>query len=162
MAQTGFQLTDKGDVLTVLNDSGTTAIVAGDIVYATTNNDVLTGTAASARNAYSAADIKVKRAADSATGYQTVLGVALADIPVDAYGAVATEGVWIHPVSADTEAGDKLLGVASANKVKKVPNYAYGTTATAVALVNNMKFQIGRALTGGSADGKYIAWKLTI
>ena len=117
MAQTGFTLSDEGRTLTVLNDSGTTAIFAGDLVFTGTNDDVLTGTAASARNAYAGGDVKVKGNDMSATGYKTCLGIALEDIPADGYGAVAMEGIFITPVSADTEAGADLQGVASANKV---------------------------------------------
>lgn len=162
MAQTGFTLSDEGRNITVLNDSGTTAIFAGDLVFTSTNNDVLTGTAASARNAYAGGDIKVFGNDTSATGYKTCIGVAAEDIPADGYGNVALEGVFITPVSADTEAGDILKGVASANKVLVIADYAYGTTTTAVGLVNDFKYKIGKALTGGSANGKYIVWKLTL
>lgn len=167
MAQTGFTLSDEGRTITVLNDSGTTAITAGDLVYSAVNNDVLTATAASARNAYGAGDIKVIGMANSATGYKTVLGVALEDIPADGYGAVCMEGVFIHPVSADTEAGDALMGAASANKVRKIADAVMATATTAgltniKTAVDNQRYKLGRALTGGSADGKYIVWKFSL
>jgi len=107
MAQTGFLFND-GHSLTALNDSGTTAIEAGDIVFSQANDDVLTGTAASARNAFSDGDFKVKSMTDSATGYQTVVGVALQDIPADGYGAVALEGLFIHATNEDLEAGSSI------------------------------------------------------
>jgi predicted RecA/RadA family phage recombinase len=156
MAQTGFVLTDEGRTITVLNDSGTTAIEAGDIVWSAANDDVLTGTAASARNAYAAGDIKVKSMTDSATGYTTVLGVAIEDIPADGYGAIAMEGVFIHATDDNTEAGDCIQGDSAASN--KVKNLAAATT-TVDTIVQN---KIGRALTGGSADGKYIIWKLSL
>jgi len=162
MAQTGFVLSDEGRSITVLNDSGTTAIFAGDLVFIGTVDDVLTGTAASARNAYGGGDVTVKGADMSATGYKTVLGVAAEDIPADGYGACAMEGVFINPVSANTEAGAILKGVASSNSVVQIADYAYGTTTTAVALVNDFKYKIGKALSGGTATGKYIVWKLTL
>jgi len=162
MAQTGFFLSDEGRSITVLNESGTTAIYAGDLVYTGAVDDVLTGTAASARNAYAGGDIKVAPVTMSATGYKTILGVAAEDIPADGYGACAMEGVFITPVSANTEAGAILKGVASANKVLQIADYAYGTTTTAVALVNDFKYKIGKALSGGSANGKYIVWKLAL
>lgn len=166
MAQTGFMLSDEGRTISVLNDSGTTAIVAGDLVFSGTNNDALTGTAASARNAYGVGDIKVFGPTCSATGYKTCVGVALEDIPAAGYGAVAMEGVFITPVSADTEAGDALMGVASVNKVVKIADavMASATTTgmtTIKAAVDNQRYRLGKALTGGSADGKYIIWKLT-
>jgi len=161
MAQTGFVLSDEGRSITVLNDSGTTAIEAGDILWSAVNNDVLTGTAASARNAYGAGDIKVKSMTDSATGYQTVLGVALEDIPADGYGACAMEGVFIHATNSDTEAGDPLMGDnAASNKVDTLSGPT--TTVTAAAAIALTQHKVGRALTGGSADGKYVVWKLSL
>jgi len=160
MAQTAFELSDEGRTISVLNDSGTTAIYAGDVVYSAANDDVLTGTAASARNAYAIGDIKVKSILCSATGYKTVLGVALQDIPVDGNGSIAMEGVFITPVQANTEAGDVVRATAAtANKLVKL---ADATTTVTKTISDNQRYKIGKALSGGSADGKYIIWKLTI
>lgn len=166
MAQAGFQLSDDGKTLSVLNDSGTTAITAGDLVHSGANDDVLGGTASLARNAYAIGDVKVFTMSASATGYKTVLGVALEDIPAAGYGTIAMEGVWIHPVSANTEAGDAIMGVASAQKVVKIADavMASATTTgltTIKAAVDNQRYKLGKALTGGSTDGKYIIWKMT-
>ena len=153
MAQTGFMLSDEGRTLTVLNDSGTTAIEAGDIVWSATNDDQFTGTAASARNAYAAGDIKVKSMTDSATGYQTVLGIAQEDIPADGYGSIAMEGIFIHAVSENVEAGNLVQGDEAGSNKLMVQD---------VAAAADLAHNIGRALTGGTADGKYIAWKLSL
>jgi predicted RecA/RadA family phage recombinase len=159
MAQTGFMLSDEGRTITVLNDSGTTAIEAGDLVFTSTNDDVLTGTAASARNAYAAGDIKVFSQTDSATGYLTVLGVALDDIPADGYGSMAMEGVFMHATNANTEAGDLLQGdEAATNKLDQLD----AVTITTSLPVSAQQDKIGRALTGGTVDGKYIIWKLCL
>ena len=163
MAATGFLLSDEGRSITVLNDSGSTAITAGDIVYSAANDDVLTGTAASARNAYAAGDFKVKSIVCSATGYKTPVGVAAEDIPADGYGAVAMEGVYITPAQANIEAGDAVMGYAgTANKLNKIPDATAGSTTANATSVDNQRYKIGRALTGGSTDGKYIAWKVTL
>ena len=160
MAQSGFMLSDEGRTIVALNDSGTTAITAGDIVYSAANDDALGATAAEARNDYSAGDIKVKSMLLSATGYKTVIGIAMEDIPADGYGTIAMEGVWIHAVNSNTEAGDKICGdAATANKIDTI---ADSTTTFAAAVVNRHKWMIGKTLTGGSADGKYIVWKLTL
>ena len=159
MAQTGFVLTDEGRTLTVLNDSGTTAIEAGDIVWTATNDDALTGTAASARNAYAGGDVKVKSMTDSATGYLTVLGVATEDIPADGYGAIAMEGVFIHAVDENIEAGACVQGdEAATNKLMDLDAYTVTTSMPASVI----RAKIGVALTGGTADGKYIIWKLAL
>ena len=158
MAQTGFMLSDEGRTITVLNDSGTTAIYAGDLVYSAANNDVITGTAARVRAAYAAGDIKVKTITCSATGYVTPIGVAMEDIPADGYGSVALEGIWMHAVSADTEAGDSLVINASTDmRVVKVTD---ATTTVTKTVADLHRYKVGRALTGGSAAGKYIIWKL--
>ena len=160
MAQTGFMLSDEGRTITVLNDSGTTAIVAGDLCYSATSNDVLTGTAASARTAYAGGDVKVKTISCSATGNATFLGVALEDIPADGYGNLAMEGVFIHPASADLEAGDALMANASTDN--RLTKLADATTTVTTAVADNMRYKCGKALSGGSAAGKYIVWKLSL
>ena len=150
MAQTGFLFSDEGRTISVQNDSGTTAIEAGDLVFSLANDDVLTGTAASARNAYSLGDVKCKSMTDSASGYQTVLGVALEDIPADGVGAVALEGVFMHAASENIEAGGLVQGdEAATNKLDALD-------------AANPEHKVGKALTGGSADGKYILWKLSL
>ena len=157
MAQSGFMLSDEGRTITILNDSGTTAITAGDLVYSGINDDVLTGTAASARNAYAGGDIKGYSITASATGYQTILGVALEDIPADGYGAIAMDGVFIHATNANIEAGGLVQGdEAAAYKVDALD------VATTTVGADSVRDQKGRALTGGSADGKFIIWKLSL
>ena len=156
MAQTGFVLSDEGRTLSVLNDSGTTAIEAGDLVFTETVDDQLGGTAASARSLYAAGGVKVKSCTDNATGYLTVLGIAMEDIPADGYGAIAMEGVFLHAVNADTEAGDVLQAVASTNYVTVL---AAPTTTPLKADIQNT---IGRALNGGTTQGEYIVWKLCL
>jgi len=160
MAQTGFTLSDEGRTLTVLNDSGTTAIYAGDFVYSAANDDVTTGTAASARAGYAAGDVKVKSITCSASAYATIIGIAVQDIPADGYGAVAMEGIFLHPVSANTEAGDSLIVNASTDNF--VVAISDNTTTVTAAVADTYRYQVGRALTGGSTSGKYIFWKLTL
>ena len=157
MAQTGFVLSDEGRAITVTNDSGTTAIEAGDICFSIVNDNVLTQTAVSARNAYSAGDIKVKSMTDSASGFDTVMGIALEDIPADGVGTIALDGVFIHQCNSNTEAGQVLQGdEAAANKVDVL------AIATTTVDVNTIQRKIGRALTGATADNEFIVWKLTL
>jgi hypothetical protein len=154
MAQAGFILSDEGRTFTAVNDSTTTAITAGDPVYFTTNNDVITGTAASVRAAYAAGDVKVKTCVGAAAGFLKPAGVALTDCPAEenAVVTIALSGVFMHPTKNDTEAGDPVGFVPSEAKVRTVS----GTAGVSLDSV------VGRALTGGSADGKYIIWKLNL
>ena len=159
MAQVGLILSDEGRTITAVNDSTTTAITAGDPVYFTTNNDVLGATFASARGAYAYTDIKVKTVLGSNTGYLTPAGIALNDAGTagDVQLTVALEGIFAHPTNADTEAGYLVqFDVATSQKVDVL---AAATTSPNKIVVQN---KVGRALTGGSADGKYIIWKLAL
>lgn len=154
MALSGFKLSDEGRTITILNDSGTTAITAGDIVYSATNDDVLGGTAAAVRNAYAAGDIKGKSILCADTGYQTVIGVALEDIPADGYGAIAMEGVFMHAVGENVEAGNPVQGLEGDGTTTVIANK--------VQIADGFDHKIGQALTGGSTDGKYVIWKLAL
>lgn len=157
MAQAGLLLSDEGRTITAINDSTTTAITAGDPVYFTTNNDQITGTFADVRAAYAAADIKVKSITCSATGYTLPAGIALTDCAAsssteDKVVTVALKGVFAHAVDADTEAGETLAFNAAVTQ-KLTPYRASATFGTT-------QYIVGRALTGGSADGKFIIWRL--
>ena len=154
MTQNAFELSDEGRTITILNDSGTTAILAGDIVYSAANDDVLGGTAASARNAYDAGDIKGLPMKSLDTGYQKVIGVALQDIPADGYGSIAMEGIFITPTAENSEAGDPVQGMEGAGTTTVIANK--------LQVADSFDHKIGQALTGGSADGKYIIWKLAL
>ena len=157
MAQTGFPLFVDADVITVLNDSTTTAITAGDGVYSVANNDRFTGTASTARSSYSAGDIKVKKASLSNTAYKTFIGIALTDIAPDSYGSVAMEGIFLHPAAGAITAGDWIQwNTTTSNQVQAVTDL--GTTA----VLTDGDYIIGKALTGASAENKYIAWKMTL
>ena len=160
MAQSGIVLFDEGKTITVLNDSGTTAITAGDLLYFTTNDDKFGTTVSAAQAAYSAADVKVKGATMSASSHLTPAGVALTDIAADGYGTMALEGLFLHPVSANTEAGESIMQETTTS-TKVVAMVDLGTTVL-VQGAGLADCKIGRALTGGSADGKIILWKLAL
>ena len=153
MAQAGFVLSDEGRTITAVNDSGTTAITAGDPVYFTTNDDKLTGTASTARAGYAYDDIKVKGLPCSATGYKLPAGIALTDAASTdgTQLTVALEGIFIHAVNSNTEAGHILFFDAATSQKVDTCN-----------ATSNVMVKVGRALTGGSADGKFIVWKLCL
>lgn len=157
MAQTGFPLFMDAGSITVLNDSTTTAITAGDGVYSIANNDKFTGTAASVRSGYAAGDIKVKKASLANTSYKTFIGVALTDIGADEYGSVALEGVFVHPAAGAITSGDWIQwNTTTSNQVQAITDL--GTTV----LLTDGDYIIGKALTGASTENKYVAWKLCL
>jgi len=115
----GFLLSDEGRIITVTNDSTTTAISAGDVVYATTNDDVLGTTSSGIPSNYSATDIKVKAAKWSNTAYKTVIGVAITDIDANDKGSIATDGLFIHQAQENIEAGQAVqFYEGTANKLQ--------------------------------------------
>jgi len=156
MANTGLMLSDDGKVFTAKNDSGTTAISAGDLLYAVTNNDVFGVTVSRANYAWD--DILVKRIENLSTGYKMFVGVALGDAGTALSNAsrvsVAMEGLFLHQVQANIEAGSAVQAAASGNKLNVLA--VAGTTT----VNENARNKIGRAITGGSADTKLILWKL--
>ena len=156
MTNTGYQLFDQGFTLDVTNDSGTTAISAGDIVYATANTDKFGSTLASIGGTYSSSDVQVFRMAGAATGYTKVVGVAITDIAAAGKGTIALEGVFLHQASEAIVAGDAVQGYeGTANKLSAAD--ASGAT-TAKTYVH----KIGRSLTGASAANFIVLWKLTL
>jgi len=164
MAQVGFILSDEGRTITAVNDSTTTAITAGDPVYSAANDDKFTGTAASARAAYAYNDVKVKALPCSNVGYKTPIGIALTDCPsTESPVTVALEGLFLHPVNSNTEAGGALqFDAATSQKVDALSQTITFSSTGTTATVTQADYKVGRALTGGSADGKYILWKLTL
>jgi len=154
MAQDGFPFWDEGRSIPVLNDSGTTAIEAGDLLYSAANDDVIGGTAAQARGKFASGDIKVKSIICSDTGYQTHVGVANDDIAADGTGSMSTEGVWAHQAAENVEAGGVVQGMEGDGTTTVIANK--------VQVADEFAHKIGRALTGATADGKYLLWKQSL
>lgn len=159
MAQAGILFENEGRIISVTNDSTTTAITAGDIVACEDANDnVLTQTTTTARAAYASGDIKVHQASNANTNYRKVVGVALNDIAAGGTGAVCMEGVFMHPVSENVEAGNSVqFYEGTAMKLS-----ALDIETTTFKNVVSPADKIGKALTGGSADKEIIIWKLAL
>lgn len=160
MAQNGVVLFREGESITVLNDSTTTAITAGDLLYFTTNDDKFGTTVASAQAAYTASDIVVKAANWSASSHLLPAGVALTDMAANGYGSMALEGVFLHRAAANTEAGESIMHETTTSQ-KVVAMVDLGTTVL-VQGAGLADLKMGRALTGGSAEDKIIAWKMSL
>lgn len=163
MTQYGFVLSDEGRTITALNDSSTTAITAGDPVYYVTNDDKFGSTASTARSSYAYSDVLVKTLPCSATGYQAPAGIALTDAGTSEQVTVALEGVFLHRTNSNTEAGAALqFDASTSQKVDTLDtSLSFSSTGT-TATITQASYKVGRAITGGSADKKYILWKLTL
>lgn len=160
MAQQGVVLSETGDSVTILNDSGTTAITAGDLLYFPTNDNEFGTTVTTAKAAMADSAIKVKSSNLSASSYLTPGGVALTDIAADGYGTMALRGVFLHRVSDNTEAGESVMQEDKTSlKLRAIKDL--GTTV----LIDGAGMQdvrVGRALTGGATENQIIAWKLKL
>lgn len=163
MTQYGFVLSDEGRSITAINDSSTTAITAGDPVYFVTNDDLFGTTASEARGEYTYDDVKVKTLPCSNTGYKQPAGIALTDAATSGQVTIGTEGLFLHRTNSDTEAGDALqFDASTSQKVDTLSeSISFSSTGTS-ATVTQASYKVGRAITGGSADKKYILWKLNI
>ena len=162
MAQTGFMLSDEGRTISVTNDSGTTAITCGDILWvvAAANDDVLTQTSSTARAAYGDGDIKVKAAVWATTvAVNKVVGVALEDIAASGRGSMAMEGVFIHQAAEGLEAGAPVQISEATNAKLNALDAVTATTSQVVAIVQE---KIGRTLTGASGGDEFVIWKLSL
>lgn len=152
----GFMLFADGQTLSVKNDSTTTAITAGDACYSIANDDKFGTTLTVASIAYAYDDVKVKAAHVAKTSYKTIMGVALSDIPKDGKGSIALEGVFAHKASANIEAGEHIQwNTTTSQQVSPIQDL--GTTA----VLGDGNYIIGKALTGATAEGKILLWKLT-
>jgi len=160
MAQSGFMFSDEGRTLSVLNDSTTSTILAGEICYVVPgeNDNVLTQTSSTARAAYASTDVKVKSIDWGTTAnIGEVLGVALEDAPAGGKGAIAMEGLFIHQVIGGVEAGGPVQ--AAENGTNKVNALGVATTTVGVAIVAD---KCGRFITGASGANEFVVWKLSL
>lgn len=160
MAQLGVVLFKEAESITVLNDSGTTAITAGDMLYFTTNDDEFGTTVTTAKAAMADSAVKVKSAHLDANSHLLPGGVALTDIAADGYGTMALEGIFLHRIGANTEAGESIMQETTTSQ-KVVAMLDLGTS-TLVQNAGLVDLKVGRALTGGTAENKVIAWKLSL
>jgi len=159
MTQYGVIFDNEGRSIMVQNDSTTTAIVAGDILACEDANDnVLTQTTTTARAAYGAGDIKVMRASNANTNYTKIVGVAMDDIGTSDEGPMLMEGLFMHPVDENIEAGDSVQFAETTSMNLQQLDVETTTFKNVVA----PSHKIGKALSGGSTANEIIIWKLTL
>jgi len=155
----GIMLGVDGHTFTAKNVSSTTAITAGDIVYAPENNDVFQTTANV--SSYSWDDVKVKTILCSSSGYKTAMGVALNDAGTSASNtsqvSVAMRGLFLHRAVGGTGSGNIEAGSA----VQATENAVNGLMVDGNA-TTEPDVCIGRALTGTSGSPEYLLWKLNL
>ena len=158
MAQQNFIWLDGEDM--TISAKASTAIVAGDIVYAAGGTGEPFGTTVPSGVDYT--DIPVlKVAAGTATQGALTIGVALGDAASGSQVTIATEGIFLSPAEGGTNvtAGD-LLRPAYNETTAGVAIIAQ--TSTAIKTYKAHAQIIGRAITGAATEGHYVMWKLRV
>lgn len=122
------------------------AITKGSFVWCSSSDDAVTGAGLSS---YDTPDIIVWQM-DAGNDYKLFCGVAMEAIAASGTGPILTHGLIICQGSAST-AGAGQIGSIAANKNYTVEDVTVGT---------NDSYMIGTALTGASADDKYIVLRL--
>ena len=152
MAQVNFLFSDDGLVVSGANGNTTSAITAGDILYASSPSTSPFGTTVPGGVDYDEVEvepIKFATAVQDISGGR-IVGVALHDAPKSTTTlsriAFLTEGLFLSPVGAFE--GTTTAGVTNV-----------GTTTGPTAV--EQKFKCGIALTAANVSGHYILWKFT-
>lgn len=159
----GYPLFDVGRSISARNDSGTTAIAAGDIVYASgaTTAPLGSTTGNAVRSDYAISDILVKSTKWGTTAQsKQVIGVALTDGAADGNLTVALEGVFMNQLDASATAvspGHPVQAADATTNGLDTLGVDCGTTSTNIGLYK----KIGFALTGANSTKDFIVWKLS-
>ena len=155
MAQVNFMLSDKGDTFTAVNGNGTSAITAGDILYASGSTAVALGTTVPSGLGYDDIEVEPIKFATATTQGHSVVGIAEEDAAAGSQVTVRTRGLFFSPIEATTcplRAGNAVRasdGTTSAGVARA------GTTTRAA---DAMSLSFGVALTGSAVDNDYIVW----
>jgi predicted RecA/RadA family phage recombinase len=164
MVQTEFLLSDIGRTFTAVNDSATTAIRAGDIVFAAQGSTSQLGsTVANSLTDYAYNDVSVKacRLVGTTTLTKRVIGVAITDAAAASQVTVAMEGIFLSPVDATATvitSGHPVKAADATTSGVDPLAQDYGTTSTALGAF----YKIGRSLVGANSSKDYLLWKLTL
>lgn len=160
MAQQSFMVDDcPAQVIATI---ASTAITAGQIVYASGGTDEPFGTTVKGGYSYSDVEVKQVHAGTAAEG-QYVIGVAMYDAASGDRLTVATEGLFLSPAEGATNiTAGALLRPAYNETTAGVALWA-ATGTTAKATVAKAQGEIvGRALSGAATEGHYVLWKLRV
>lgn len=162
MAQENFLFDDDGRVVSGINGNGTSAITAGDILYASPPSTSPFGTTVPSGVDYDEIEVESIKFA-TATGNDaqgnSVVGVAMHDAAAGSQISFATEGLFLSPVIDTTgyvRAGNYVRaaeGESTAGIVR------CGTTTGAT--VAEFRGKIGYALTSAETTGDYVLWKFS-
>ena len=156
MAQKNFVFKLTGRTMGGVNGNTTSAITAGDLLYASGSTAVKFGT--TVPGAYGWDDIEVEpvKFATATVQGASVIGVAMEDAAAGSQISFWTEGVFFSPIIATTCPLRAGAPVRAAEGTTTPGVVRCGTTTRAFA---DLKLHLGVALTGGAVSADYILWK---
>ena len=163
MAQENLLFDDDGRTVIGVNGNGTSAITAGDILFASGPTTSPFGTTAPSGVDYDHIEVEplkytASAAVDTVGG--RVVGIALHDAAAGSQVTFATRGLFLSPVIDTTCPIAPGFPIKGDDSSTTAGVSACGTTTGPTA--KEGLTWIGRALTGVNASGDYILWLLNI
>lgn len=155
MAQVNFMLSDEGDTFTAKNEHGTTAITAGDIVYATGATSAALGTTVPSGLGWDDIEVRSVKLGTAAEGDLSV-GIAEEDAAAGSQLTVRTRGLFFSPILNTT---CPLVAGAPVRPVYEETTAGVQRAGTTTRVLGEGKDEAcGVALTGSAVSGNYIVW----
>lgn len=162
MAQTNFLFDDDGRVVSGINGNGTSAITAGDILYASPPSTSPFGTTVPSGVDYDEIEVEPVKFAtvegDNAEGNSCV-GIALHDAAAGSQISFLTEGLFLSPV-IDTVGWIRAGNPVRASQGETTVGVERCGTTTGMT-IQEARTKIGYALTSANVTGHYILWKFS-
>lgn len=156
MAQKNFLLADSGDTFTAVNGNATSAITAGDILYASGSTAVKLGTTIPSGLDYNDIEVEPVKFATATVQGGSVVGIAEEDAAAGSQVTVRTRGLFFSPTIATTCPLRAGAPVRAAEGTTTAGVVRAGTTTR--INTEGWKCACGVALTGSATSGKYIVW----
>ena len=163
MAQKNFLFDDDGRVVGGINGNGTSAITAGDILYATPPSTSPWGTTVPAGVNYDDIHVEPVKFATATVEGKFVVGVAMHDAAAGSQVSFATEGLFLSPIIDTTGYVHSgcLLRAAEGATYPGVTNCGTTCMASGSEMTTAVQTKIGFALSSANTDGDYILWKFS-
>jgi predicted RecA/RadA family phage recombinase len=161
MAQQNFLFDDDGRVISGINGNATSAITAGDLLYASPPSTSPFGTTVPGGVDYDEIEVESIKFATATLDTQggRIVGVAMYDAAAGSQVSFATEGLFLSPVIDTTAYVAAGMPVRASEGTTTAGITNCGTTTGPTGSEHVLK--CGIALTSANADGDYILWKFT-
>lgn len=156
MAQVNFMLSDEGDTFTAVNGNTTSAITAGDILYASGSTAAKLGTTVPSGYGYNDIEVEPVKFATATVQGQSVVGIAETDAAAGSQVTIRTRGLYFSPIEATTCPLRAGCPVRASDGTTSAGVQRAGTTTRVIT--EGMGAACGVALSGSAVDNDYIIW----